>query len=80
MRSENLTYAKGLSIIVRTMELPENVRAYFQKQGEIGAARRKESLTPERRSEIARGAATARWANQPRKTGAKVSPAKKGTK
>ena len=50
--------------MIATMKLPENVKAYFQRQGRIGAAKRKESLTPERRSEIARKAATTRWAKQ----------------
>jgi hypothetical protein len=63
-----------------TMKLPENVKAYFQRQGRIGAAKRKESLTPERRSEIARIAATTRWANQKNKTEEKASQEKKGTK
>ncbi|MGO9340179.1 MAG: hypothetical protein ACLPY1_22000 [Terracidiphilus sp.] len=49
--------------MIVTMKLPENVKAYFQRQGKIGAAKRKELLTPERRSEIARTAAQARWAN-----------------
>lgn len=58
----------GLSIILYTMKLPENVRAYFQRQGKIGAAKRQEAITPERRSEIARKAAQARWANKTAKT------------
>jgi hypothetical protein len=48
--------------MIATMKLPENVKAYFRRQGKIGAAKRKELLTPERRSEIARTAAQARWA------------------
>jgi len=43
------------------MKLPKDIRAYFQRQGKIGAAKRKSLLTPERRSEIARLAAQARW-------------------
>ena len=62
------------------MKLPENVKAFFQRQGKIGAARRKELLTPERRSEIARIAAETRWSNSAIKNQAKKSPAKKGTK
>jgi hypothetical protein len=61
-----------------TMKLPENVKAYFQQQGKIGAEKRKEMLTPERRSEIARKAATTRWA-QVKKTSVKQT-ARKGTK
>jgi len=65
----------GLSIILFTMKLPENVRAYFQRQGKIGAAKRQEVITPERRSEIARKAAQTRWAKKAAKT-----TTKKGTK
>jgi hypothetical protein len=50
------------------MKLPENVKAYFQRQGRIGAAKRKELLSPERRSEIARMAAKARWTKPVEKT------------
>jgi hypothetical protein len=49
------------------MKMPESVRAYFQKQGRIGAAKRKANLTPEQRSEIARTAAEARWASSGRR-------------
>jgi hypothetical protein len=63
-----------------TMKLPENVKAYFQRQGKIGAAKRKEMLTPERRSEIARQAAIARWASQVKDTNAAKASKKKGTK
>jgi len=66
--------------MINIMNLPDNVRAYFQRQGKIGAAKRQELLTPERRSEIARQAATARWGNSLNKTSAKKSQTKKGTK
>jgi len=66
--------------MISTMKLPENVRAYFQRQGKIGAAKRKENLTPERRSEIARQAAIARWANQVKETKAAKASERKGTK
>jgi hypothetical protein len=62
------------------MELPADVKAYFQRQGEIGAAKRQELLTPERRSEIARKAAATRWANVARQKKAEKKQAKKGTK
>jgi hypothetical protein len=48
------------------MKMPDNVRAYFQRQGRIGAAKRKANLTPEQRSEIARMAARARWSKASR--------------
>jgi hypothetical protein len=63
-----------------TMKLPENVRAYFQRQGKIGAAKRKEVLTPERRSEIARQAAIARWSRPVKEPTVPKAKAKKGTK
>ena len=66
--------------MIGKMKLPENVKAYFQRQGKIGAAKRKAMLTPERRSEIARKAAQSRWANQAKATEAKASPTKRGTK
>jgi hypothetical protein len=64
----------GLSIMLDTMKLPENVREYFAKQGRIGAAKRTATLTPERRQEIARIAAEARWKK------AKESPKKSAVK
>jgi hypothetical protein len=66
--------------MVNTMNLPENVRAYFQRQGKIGAARRLEVVTPERRAEIARKAAITRWAKQAKNTAAKTNQSRKGTK
>lgn len=51
------------------MKIPENVRAYFQRQGKLGAKRRMEMLSPERRSEIAKKAAEARWARQAKSEG-----------
>lgn len=44
-----------------SMKLPEDVREYFRRQGKIGAKKRHATLTPERRREIARAAARARW-------------------
>jgi hypothetical protein len=70
----------GLSIMNITMELPDNIRAYFQEQGKIGAAKRQRVISPERRSEIARKAAITRWARQVKETPAKEGPTKKGTK
>jgi len=69
----------GLSINSLAMKLPENIRAYFRKQGKIGAAKRLEVISPERRSEIARKAAMVRWAQQPKKTATKHRD-EKGTK
>ena len=62
------------------MKLPEDIRAYFQRQGKIGAAKRKAVLTSERRSEIARIAAQARWANLEVSEKATKDNKKKGTK
>lgn len=65
----------GLSILLDTMKLPEDIREYFAKQGRIGAAKRKANLTPERRQEIARLAAQTRWKKA--KESLKKSTAKK---
>jgi hypothetical protein len=62
------------------VKLPEDIRAYFQRQGKIGAAKRKAVLTPERRSEIARMAAQARWSNLEVSEKATRGNRKKGTK
>ncbi len=70
----------GLSIMVDMVKLPASVRAYFQAQGKIGAAKRLEVITPERRSEIARAAAMTRWANRAEKTDSIKRQAKKGAK
>lgn len=43
------------------MKLPEDVKEFFRKQGKIGAKKRSANLSPERRQEIARNAAIARW-------------------
>jgi hypothetical protein len=51
----------GLSIIAFGMKLSENIREFFRKQGKIGAAKRITSISPERRAEIAKIAAQARW-------------------
>ena len=57
------------------MELPEDVKEYFRKQGRIGAKKRSANLSPERRKEIARIASEARWGGKRKK-----SSQKKGTK
>jgi hypothetical protein len=57
------------------MKLPEDVKKFFRKQGKIGAKKRSANLSPERRQEIARDAANARWSNQ-----AKKDALRKGTK
>jgi hypothetical protein len=66
--------------MIEPMKLPENVKAYFQRQGRIGAAKRTEMLTPERRSEIARNAAITRWASRTETTDPKKRQAQKGKK
>ncbi|MGA3213531.1 MAG: hypothetical protein ABSD20_19685 [Terriglobales bacterium] len=49
-------------------QLPDDIRAYFVKMGaeggRIGGKRRLETITPERRKEIARKAVAARWAKR----------------
>lgn len=56
----------GLSIQSIAMKLPDEIREFFRKQGRIGAAKRVAGMTPERRSEIAKIAAQARWSKQPK--------------
>lgn len=46
------------------MKIPDKVREYFRRQGKIGAKKRHANLAPERRREIARAAAQARWKQQ----------------
>jgi hypothetical protein len=43
------------------MELPDEIREFFREQGRIGGNKRNRTLSPERRSELARIAAKARW-------------------
>jgi hypothetical protein len=45
------------------MELPDEIREFFRQQGKRGARKRVRVLSPERRSEIARLAANARWSS-----------------
>jgi hypothetical protein len=45
------------------MEMPDEVREFFRKQGSIGGKRRMRKLSPQERTEIARKAATSRWAD-----------------
>jgi hypothetical protein len=49
------------------MKMPPKVTEFFRKQGRIGARKRAANLSPERRQEIARHAATARWAKNEEK-------------
>lgn len=57
-------------------KLPEDIRAYFAKEGakggKIGGTKRSASMTPEERTALAKKAAAARWKK------AKRTPAGKG--
>lgn len=53
------------------MKMPAHVKEFFQKQGKIGGMKRSANLSPERRKEIARRAAEARWANKTGNAGRK---------
>jgi hypothetical protein len=44
------------------MKMPADVLEFFRRTGKIGVRRRNELMSPERRAEIARIAANARWA------------------
>lgn len=46
------------------MDMPDDVREFFRKQGSIGGKRRMKKLSAEERTEIARKAAESRWANK----------------
>jgi hypothetical protein len=43
------------------MQMPDEIRKFFQKQGGIGGKRRAKNLSPAERSESARKAVQARW-------------------
>jgi len=53
---------------MRKKRMPEDIREYFRKMGEIGGkagvAARMEKVSPERRREIAQKAIAARWAKR----------------
>lgn len=46
------------------MALSKEAREYFAKEGRRGAKIRARNMTPERRKEVARKAAQARWARR----------------
>lgn len=48
------------------MKLPYEIREMFRRQGSIGGKKRLEVIAPERRSEIAKLAADARWRKEKR--------------
>jgi hypothetical protein len=56
--------------MARKTKLPPEVLEYFRKEGAKGGKKsgkaRMEKLTPEKRREIARRAATARWSKKDR--------------
>lgn len=54
-------YTCPLGMKKRT-KLPEAALEFFRQQGRTGGMKRAETLTAERRSEIARKAVEARWA------------------
>ena len=53
---------RGHSIIQgMKLDLPDEIREFFRRKGKLGAKRRQQVLSPEKRREIARIAAQARW-------------------
>jgi hypothetical protein len=48
------------------MKLPDEIREMFRHQGSIGGKKRLKVIPPERRSEIAKLAADARWRKEKR--------------
>lgn len=57
--------------MLASMRMPEHVKEFFQKQGKIGGKKRSASLSAERRKEIAKRAAEARWAKKTADAGRK---------
>ncbi len=51
----------NLSAGGRTLRLPDEIRESFRSYGRAGGRARAASMTPERRKEVARRAATVRW-------------------
>jgi hypothetical protein len=49
------------------MALSKEAREYFRKEGAIGGRIRARNTTPQRRKEIARKAAQARWSKEKKK-------------
>jgi hypothetical protein len=63
----------GVKLMNMKRKLPPEVLEYFKKQGakggKIGGKRRLDTIPPEKRSEIARKAAAARWKDKPAASG-----------
>jgi hypothetical protein len=51
------------------MKLPDEIREMFRRQGKLGAKKRLEVIPAERRREIAKNAAEARWQKVNREAG-----------
>ncbi len=62
------------------MNLPDEIREFFRRKGKLGAKRRQQVLSPEKRREIARVAAQVRWSKQKPPTKAKPNDADSGGK
>ena len=72
---------RGQSIIGgMKLDLPDEIREFFRRKGKLGAKRRQQVLSPEKRREIARIAAQARWSKQLPSKKAKASEADNGGK
>jgi len=60
----------GVKLVRVKRKLSAEALAFFKKEGakggKIGGKKRLTTITPERRSEIARDAATARWKRKPK--------------
>ena len=76
-----LEYARGVSITEQPfMDIPDDVREFFRKQGRIGGKRRMKRLSPEERTEIARKAAQSRWADKTKRKSRRVAKSKANPK
>lgn len=51
----------GMHNLTPAVRLPDEIREFFRQQGSRGGKKRNRNLSPEKRREIARKAAQARW-------------------
>jgi len=58
------------------MDMPDNVREFFRKQGSIGGKRRMKKLSAQERTDIARMAAQSRWADKTTKNSGRATKSK----
>jgi len=62
------------------VDMPDDLREFFRKQGSIGGKRRMKRLSPRERTEIARKAAQSRWADKATKKSGQAAKSKANPK